>query len=335
MCKMDIIVDMGTATTVIVDRKKGMLLSEPSLVAIRNVSGRHKVVASGNEALTLRKDKPEGVSFIYPLAGGKIANAEAASLMLRSFLERITERMIVRPQFDVMAIVSCGLHTTDRRSFEDVFYRLGIKSVTLIEAPIAAASHVVAGCSFVVIMGAGCTDIAIVTDQGIVTGCSIDISAAKLDEAIMAFVYNKYNAAISKARAADLRVKRGTLSDRDLSTTTVNAKDLLDGHMKKIDISAEDLRLAITPIINTLCEAIWSVSLMCPEHLVESVRHGGVKLYGGVSGLHYLDQYLMRQIKLGVEIHSDCEALAEGCALFFDDKAKLYRMLGINLGGRA
>ena len=160
-------------------------------------------------------------------------------------------------------------------------------------------------------------------------GCSIDIAASKMDDAIISYVYNKYNAAITRQRAADLRAKRGTLSERDVSATEVNAKDVLDGRMKKIEVTGEDLRLAITPLINTLCDAIWAMFRLCPEHMVESVKRGGIKLYGGVGGLHYLDNYLMDKLKLSVELHPQPESLAEKAVSFFDDKDKLYKMLGL------
>ncbi len=329
MCKLELIVDMGTATTVIIERKRGLLMSQPSLVAVLQKEGKPKLVAVGDEALALRKKKPQDVMFVYPIVGGVVANREAASLMIKGFLTQITQKMLIRPQLDVMQIVSCGLHTTDRRAWEEVYYQLGIKSVTLIEAPIAAASHVVGGADFVVIVGAGITDIAIVGESGIMAGCSIDIAASKMDDAIISYVYNKYNASITRARAADLRAKRGTLSERDVSATEVNAKDVLDGRMKKIEVTGEDLRLAITPLVNTLCDAIWAMFRLCPEQMVESVKHGGVKLYGGVAGLHYLDSYLSDKLKLSVEVHSSPEALAESAALFFNDKDKLYKMLGL------
>lgn len=329
MCKLNLIIDMGTATTVIVDRKKGIVLSQPSIVAVLHRDGKPKALAVGDEALALRKKKPKDVMFVYPIVGGMVANREAASLMIKGFLTLITQKMLIRPQFDVMQIVSCGLHTTDRRAYEEVYYKLGIKSVTLIEAPLAAAARVVGGAEFVVVLGAGVTDIAIVSESGIMAGCSIDIAASKMDDAIISYVYNKYNAAITRARAADLRAKRGTLSERDVSATEVNAKDVLDGRMKKIEVTGEDLRLAITPLVNTLCDAIWAMFRLCPEQMVESVKHGGIKLYGGVGALHYLDKYLYDKLKLSVEVHSAPEALAEQAALFFEDKDKLYKMMGI------
>ena len=130
MCKLNLIIDMGTATTVIVDRKRGLLLSQPSIVALQHRDGKPKALAVGDEALALRKKKPNDVKFVYPIVGGMVANREAASLMIKGFLTLITQKMWIRPQFEVMQIVSCGLHTTDRRAYEEVYYKLGIKSVT-------------------------------------------------------------------------------------------------------------------------------------------------------------------------------------------------------------
>lgn len=336
MCKLDVIIDMGSANTVIVERKAGLVLSEPSLLAAKKIGGKLKAVAVGAEAkkMWLSKKKPEDVSFIYPISGGVVVNTEAAALMLKHFLERITHRMLIRPQFEVLCLVSCGLRTAERKGFEDVFYRLGIKSVSLVEAPLAAAADVAAGCKFVVIMGEGTTDIAIVNASGIVAGCSIDVSGAKMDEAIRNHIFYEYNLTISKARAEDLRIRCGTLSEREVNVVTVSGKDVVDGRRKKMELSSKDVRVAITPIINVLCEAILSISNVTPDYLVDAVKHGGIQMYGGASGLHYLRNYIGEQLGVEAEIHADVTALAMGAASFFEDKPKLYRMMGINLGGR-
>ena len=336
MCKIDLIVDMGTANTVIVERKRGLLLAEPSLLAARKVGGKLKPVAVGAEAhkMWLSKKKPEDVVFIPPISGGVVVNTEAAAMMLKLFLERITNRMLIRPQLEIMCLVSCGLRTAERKGYEDVFYALGIKSVSLVEAPLAAAANVAAGCNFVVIMGEGVTDIAIVNASGIVAGCSIDVSGAKMDEAIRNHIFYEYNLTISKARAEDLRIRCGTLSEREINVVNVTGKDVVDGRRKKMELSSKDVRSAIVPIVDVLCEAIVTMSNITPDYLVDAVRHGGIQLYGGLSALHYLRNYLSDSLGLEVEIHSDITALAMGATTFFEDKPKLYRMMGVNMGGR-
>lgn len=334
MCKLDLIVDMGTSNTVIVERKQGRVVEEPSIIAVKKQGGKLKTVAVGREAykMKIRKNRPADVRFIYPIEDGNVVNGEAAVMMMRAFLERITKAMFIRPQLDVICIVSCGLHTTERLAFENVFYHLGIKSVTLLEAPIAAASRVVAGCSFVVVMGGGVTDIAIVRESGIAAGCSINISGDKMAKAIYEYVYRHYNVAISTARAEQLLNERSTLSERENGVTQISGKDIATGDYKKLEVSSQDIRNAILPVIGALVDSIIAVSKLCPENLVDSLAHGGLQLYGGLSGIHYLDTYLMHQLNLGVEVHPDISSVAVGASTFFDDKAKLYRMIGIKEG---
>ena len=331
MCKLNLIVDMGTSNTVIVEKKQGRVIEEPSLIAVKKVGGKMRTVAVGKEAYKLktRKNKPQDVYYIYPIKDGNVVNPEAAGLMLKAFLERITKPMFIRPQIDVICIVSCGLHTTERLEFENVFYRLGIKTVTLLEAPIAAASSVVAGCNFVVVMGGGVTDIAIVKESGIATGCSINISGAKMTEAIYEYVYRHYNVTISQARAEQLLSERSTLSERENGVTQIMGKDVATGDYKRLEISSQDVRNAILPVVGALVDSIIAMSKLCPDNLTDSLRHGGLQLYGGLSGIHYLDTYLMNQLNLNVDVHPDISSVAVGASIFFEDRAKLYRMIGL------
>lgn len=331
MCKLNLIVDMGTSNTVIVEQKKGQVVEEPSLIAVKKIGGKMKTVAVGKEAYKMktRKNRPQDVYFIYPIKDGNVANLDAAVLMMRAFLERITTPLFIRPQLDVICIVSCGLHTTERLQFEHVFYRLGIKSVTLLESPIAAASRVMSGCNFVVVMGGGVTDIAIVKEDGIATGCSVNISGAKMTQAIYEYVYRQYNVTISQARAEQLLMERSTLSERVNGVTQISGKDVATGEYKKIEISSQDIRNAILPIADALVDSIVAMSQICPTNLVDSLTHGGLQLYGGLAGIDYLDNYLMNQLKLNVDIHADIASIARGAAVFLDDKAKMYRMIGI------
>lgn len=331
MCKLSLIVDMGTSNTVIVERKQGRVVEEPTLIAVKKVGGKMRTVAVGKEAYKMKisKHKPHDVYYVYPVKDGNVVNSEAACLMLKAFIERITKPMIVRPQIDVICVVSCGLHTTERLEFENVFYHLGIKTVTLLEAPIAAASSVVAGCSFVVVMGGGVTDIAIVKENGIATGCSVSISGAKMQEAIYEYVYRHYNVTISQARAEQLLNERSTLFERENGVTLISGKDVATGDYKKIEISSQDVRNAILPIVNALVDSIIAMSKLCPENLADSLKHGGLQLYGGLSGIRYLDTYLTNQLNLAVEVHPDVSSVARGAAVFFDDRAKLYRMIGL------
>ncbi len=333
MCtKLNLIVDMGTSNTVIVERKQGRVVEEPTLIAVKKVGGKMKTVAVGREAYKMktRRNKPQDVYYIYPVKDGNVVNQEAAVLLLKAFLERITKPMFIRPQLDVICVVSCGLHTTERLEFENVFYRLGVKSVTLLEAPIAAAAHVVAGCSFVVVMGGGVTDIAIVRENGIATGCSISISGAKMTEAIYEYIYRHYNVTISQARAEQLLNERSTLSERENGITQISGKDMASGEYKKLEISSQDIRNAILPIVDALLDSIIAMSKICPDYLEDSIQHGGIQLYGGLAGIHYLDNYLMDKLNLKVDVHPDVSSVAVGATTFFDDKAKLYRMIGLH-----
>lgn len=331
MCKLDLVVDFGSANTVIVDKKKGLVLSEPSVIAVKKTGSKLKTVAVGNKARKMAhsSNKPDGVYFIYPIQGGVVTNLEAGSLLLKGFLERVTQYHVWRPQLEIMCVVSCGLHTTERHEFENVFYKLGLHSLTLVEAPVAVASSMVAGGKIAVVMGAGVTDIAIVGEKGIVAGASIDISASKMQDAIISHVYGAYNVNITKARAEDLLEKYGTLCDRQNQGCMVRGKSVIDGTTKNIEVTTQDVRMAITPLISTLADAIAGIAGLCPDNLIESVNHAGVHFYGGVCGIVDLDQYMSTRLHLPVEINKEITTVANKCALFLNDKGKLYHMLGI------
>jgi rod shape-determining protein MreB len=178
-------------------------------------------------------------------------------------------------------------------------------------------------------MGGGVTDIAIVKENGIATGCSINISGAKMAEAIYEYIYRHYNVTISSARAEQLLCERSTLSERENGVTQISGKDVATGDYKKLEISSQDVRNAILPVVGALVDSIIAMSRICPENLVDSLKHGGLQLYGGLSGIHYLDTYLINQLNLAVEVHPDVSSVAVGASTFFDDRAKLYHMIGL------
>lgn len=334
MFNIELVIDIGGNNTTIYQNKKGIVLTEPSIVAIKKQRNRLKLVANGKEAQRLLLNRNEllpGVNIVYPFAEGTVNNSEAAKLMLRGFLETVILGKVFRPKIEAIVLISCGATVVERKNIESIFTSLGIKNVTLVESPIAVYSLLENPYNFIVIGGATTTEVAIVGPQGIITGCSVNISGATMDDAIKKYISEQYRLVISKTKAEELRVKLATLYDNQNISMEVQGRDLIDSATRKIELNSEDIRKAIQSVINSLADVIESVSMLCPENIAEDIYYSGITFAGGLANLHGLAKYLTDRLKIKVNSISDTTAIAAGGAAYLTDRDKLYKMIGMNL----
>ncbi len=330
MLKLDLIVDIGSSYTTIYEKNKGIVLKEPSLIAVRKVRNKLKTVSVGKDAARLAAslEIPKDVLIIYPFSAAVAVNPEAAVLMVKGFLETVASGRLIRPSFNIIATVSCGLSILDRKNYEKIFSELGIKDVTLVESPIAVANLLEAPVNTVAVIGSHLTELAVVGADGIITGCTVDICGTKLDEAVVKYVEATYRTAITYEKAEYLRRELGSLADRQQNTLETVGKSSVDDSKKRIDVTSEDIRIAVTPVFNKLVEVIKSVMSLVPPGV--NAANGGVTVAGGIAATHGLGDFLHKKLNLPVTVLPDPNSVAIGGAKFFGQKAKLFRMLGIN-----
>lgn len=334
MCRLELIVDIGASNTVIYEKKRGIVLCEPSIVAIKNVNGKKSVFLAGNEALDLakKKNRPDNVNFIYPVNNASVQNVEACKLMIKYFLEKFNKSFI-RPTFVVYAVISCGLQPSERKIFENIFFDLNIKNVTLIDTPIAVLPKV-GGVQFVMIAGASVTDIAIVGENGVIAGCSISISGSYIANCFKKYILDNYHLISPLARVEDAVKEISEMSlDHNLSTF-IQGKDDVDRIRRKEEISSGDLQKILIPTINDLIQTTESIFRIAPENYQASIKNSGLHIYGGLANIPHLDTYMSNALGIPVYCDGNIEAVASNCSKFFKDKISLNKMLGINVGSK-
>ena len=336
MLKMELIVNVGAANTVIYERKKGIVLNEPSVVAVKMKNGKYQRVCAGTDALNLaaEKGKNSDVEFFFPVNNACIEKEEACKLMLQCFFERLSPRSFIRPVPVVTAIISCGLTSIERKRFENLFLDLNVKNVTLVEAPLAALPDTKINCRLITVFGASVTDVAVVGESGIVTGCSISLGGNSLDKAFKEYIYQTYNVSISQKRAEEARKVIGTLSKDHNTPYNLIGRDVINNGNRSLEVTSDDMRKILIPAVNDLISTIEAVIQLAPDALQASIQKSGVFIYGGIANTHYLDEYIRKITGLDVHLYGKPTEVTENCAKFFEDKAALQRMLGVNLGGK-
>lgn len=315
-------IDLGTANTYVYIEGRGIVLREPSVVA-RNTQ-TNEVVAVGTEAKEMLGRTPASIAAIRPMRDGVIADYDTTVAMIRYYLQKALGGRIGKPYVTVG--VPSGVTAVERRAVIDAARVAGARDAYVIEEPFAAA--VGAGLpvmdptgSMVVDMGGGTTDVATISLGGIVSSRSIRIAGDKLDEAIANFVRNKYNVTIGEPTAERLKIEIGAASlemARTLSSASVRGRDLLTGLPKTIDVTAEDVAMAIQEPVQEIVAAIReTLEATQPELAADVIDHGMV-LTGGGALLRDLDRVIQEATKVAVLIANeplDAVAIGTGEAL--------------------
>lgn len=319
----DIGVDLGTASVLIYVKGKGVVLREPSVVALDENSG--KIVAIGNEAKSMLGRTPDNIIAVRPLRDGVIADYTVTQRMLKDFIGKAIGRaMLFKPR--IMICIPSGVTGVEERAVRQAAMESGAAAAYLIEEPLAAA--IGAGLDIarpygqlIVDIGGGTTDIAVISLQGIVCSKSIRLGGDKFDEAIVRYVRRHHNLQISERCAEDLKIAVGTAFPRALPenhTMEVRGRDLLSGMPKSISFSALESYEAIQEPLEMIVSAIRSVLEDTPPELCSDITESGIVLTGGGSLLNGIDELISKALGLPVRVAEDpisCVARGTGKAL--------------------
>ncbi|HFC97996.1 MAG TPA: rod shape-determining protein [Thermosulfurimonas dismutans] len=307
---MDMAIDLGTANTLIYVKGKGIVLREPSVVAVKE-DGRYKrVLAVGEEAKRMLGRTPGNVQAIRPLKEGVIADFEVAEAMLRYFIQKIhNRRFLVRPRI----VISVPSRTTqvERRAVRESAESAGAREVYLIEEPMAAA--IGAGlpiteptANMVVDIGGGTTEVAVISLAGVVYSNSVRVAGDRFDEAIMQYVKRKYNLLIGEYTAEQIKIKIGNvLPEPPYETLEIKGRDLVSGVPKTITLTAEEVREAIEEPVQVILQAIKEALEQTPPELSADIVDRGIILTGGGALLKNLDKLIREETGLPVMVAED------------------------------
>lgn len=325
----DMGIDLGTATVLVFIKGKGVVLKDPSVVAIDK--SKNKVLAVGEEARQMIGRTPGNIVAIRPLKDGVISDYDLTEKMLKHFIRKVCgKRKIVSPR--VVVCIPCEATGVEKRAVIDAAKNAGAKKVFLIEEPLAAAigsglDITKASGSMVIDIGGGTTDIAVISLGGIVVRASIKIAGDKFDEAIIRYIRKKHKLMIGERTAEDLKINIGSAYKRDEERTMeIRGRDLVTGLPKNITVSSEEMREALSEPVNAIAECTHSVLEKTPPELAADIADKGIVMTGGGALLDGLDELIQEVTKVPVYVAEDavsCVALGTGKVLDFVDKLDL------------
>lgn len=335
MFTCDIGIDLGTANTLVYMKGRGIIIREPSVVAVDARTDELRVRCVGHEAKAIIGAAPNSILAVRPLKDGVIADFDITAAMLQSFIRQACgSRLFVRPR--VVICVPSGVTEVERRAVRQAAAKAGARQVTVIEEPMAAA--IGAGLptaepvgSMIVDIGGGTAEVAVISLSGIVASRSVRCAGDALDQSITSFIQRKYNLLVGERTAEQIKLEIGsacppdpTDTEHGETTMEIKGRNLVDGLPKDILIRSEEVREAMNENLMRIVEAIKDTLECTPPELSSDIIDRGIMLSGGGALLRGLDTLI--QNETGIEVHIaeaplDCVALGAGAVLDHPDLA--------------
>lgn len=330
----DIGIDLGTANTLVWVRGKGVVIREPSAVA------RHKktreILAIGSSAKRMLGRAPQTIEIIRPLKDGVIADFDASSAMLSHYIKKVHESGTVIPKIPrprVVIGIPSGVTEVERRAVADAAVSSGAREAHLIEEPMAAAIGAELPIEapegvFVVDIGGGTSEIAVISMGGIVLGRSIRIAGDEMDEAIINYVRLKYSLLLGESTAEEVKINIGSCIDEGLENfSVVRGRDLESGLPKSIKLSSAEIREALSSTIQEIIAKIVDTLEETPPELVSDIMEDGITLAGGGSLINGIDRVISEATKMPVKIAEDpLTCVVRGCGKVLEDRVMLKKI---------
>jgi len=308
----DLAIDLGTANTLVYVKGQGIVLMEPSVVAVSVDSrSKNRVLAVGTDAKKMLGRTPGNIVAIRPMRDGVIADFEVTEAMLRHFIHKVhNRRTFVRPR--IVIAVPSGITQVEKRAVKESAESAGAREVFLIEEPMAAAIGAnlpitEPTCNMVVDIGGGTTEVAVISLAGIVYSRSVRVAGDKMDSAIIQYIKRKYNLLIGEMTAEIIKTTIGNASPdpQDLETIEVKGRDLASGIPKILSIDSEEIRVAISEQIDSIIETVKIALEQTPPELAADIVDRGIILTGGGALLKNLDKFLREETSLPITIADD------------------------------
>lgn len=331
----DLAIDLGTANTLVYVKGKGVVLREPSVVAVsKDYREKDRILAVGQEAKNMLGRTPGNIVAIRPMRDGVIADFDVTEAMLRHFIRKVHNRNFwIHPRI-IIAIPS-GVTPVEKRAVKDSAMQAGAREVLLIEEPMAAA--IGSGlpitdptCNMVVDIGGGTTEVAVISLSGVVYSRSLRVAGDKMDEALIQYIKRKYNLLIGERTAEIIKTTIGNAypDQENLETIEVKGRDLVSGIPKTLAIDSEEVRIAISEQIESIIDTVKIVLEMTPPELAADIVDRGIVLTGGGALLKNLDKLLRERCGLPITVTDDpLSTVAQGAGKALESLATLRRVM--------
>ncbi|MGI8948427.1 MAG: rod shape-determining protein [Ornithinimicrobium sp.] len=326
----DLAVDLGTATTLVHQRGRGVVLDEPSLVAVEAHSGR--LVAAGDTAYAMLGRTPASVALTRPLSDGVINDAEISEQMLRHFVARVSRSRLLRPR--MVVCVPSAVTAVERRALEDTAIRCGARRVFVLEEAMAAAIGAdlpvqEARASMIIDVGGGTTDVAVISLGGVVNARSRRVGGNEVDEAIVTGVRTTHDLLLGERSAETIKASVAAAAPLpEPLRTRVRGRDLSTGLPRTVTLESGEVREMIEEVVVQIVEVVVEVLDLCPPELAGDLLEQGAVLTGGGAQLRALDRRLQRELGIPVRVAEDPRrAVIRGAGACVDDFRALQRVL--------
>lgn len=316
-------IDLGTANTLVYVQGKGIIINEPSVVAVNQKTGR--VVAVGNAAKEMIGRTPAHIMAVRPLVDGVISDFEVTEEMLAYFIKKAEtfSKKLLGPR--IVVGVPCGVTNVEIRAVRDATKNAGAREVYIVEQPMAGAIgirlpiHDPIG-SMIVDIGGGTTDIAIISLGGVVRSKSLKIAGDKLNSDIISYIRNEFKILIGEKTAETIKIKVGQVYPGEPLESTIRGRDLITGLPREVVVTDSDIREAMASSIDVLTEAIKQILETTPPEILADIMHRGVHLVGGGALIKGFDTLLQQIIGIPVHVAEDpLTAIARGTGIILED----------------
>ncbi len=332
MSKQLIALKLGSTVTTIYKQGEGLVLKEPSMISAVGHLKSREIKAIGAEAKRMQGRTNGAVSVISPINAGVITDSEMATEMLKGFLKRIFPRHFLKPNIKAILCVPLGISINEKKTFERVCYNAGIADVTLIPAIICSAigDNIPINTStgkLLVNIGGGCTNIAAMAMNSIITGVNISVGGANINCAIESFILEKYSLFISDGTAERVKQEVSSLLENNIATTEVQGVNAKSKESETIVISSKDVYPILVHYYTKIAEAISSVISSCPPDIVADISREGIFVFGGHSQISGLTRFLKDYLKIGVTISENAKTDIYGAAKLLDNPTEYHEVL--------
>jgi len=309
-------IKIGSGTTTIYKQNEGFLLKEPSLVALAGSPRGKEVIAVGLEAKRLQGKSGEdgAISVVAPIYEGVITNTDLATRMLKEFIEKVCPKKLFKPNLRAIVCVPLGITISEKLAFEQACYHAGISDVLLIPSVVCSAigkGIEIGGesANMVVGIGAGCTDIAVVMQNALVSGVNVGMGGSNIDKGIEQQLLSKFNLIISDSTAEKVKKEIGSLYKNDTSEIVVSGQDSVSREARQITITSNDIYPAVEHYYSKIADSIASVLASCTPDVSADVAKNGITFVGGDSKIVGIEKYFKTKLNINAKASEDADDL--------------------------